>query len=158
MSETTVRPAQDVVEGALAGSGEADVGLVDAEIFHQVEDLELVLDRRVLDRRVLQAVAQCLVEERVSLGDETALAVHLVPVEDELRRSTGAGRGVMGHEWSIALAWINEETGTRDDLTFRAHCSSASGGPTGLTGEFSPARHGCDAGRGASGGGLLLLR
>ena len=90
MSPTTVRPAQrdldlhlavddllaeakDVVERALAAAGQADVGLVDAEVLHQVQDAELVVDAGVLDARVLQAVAQRLVEEREALRDERAL-------------------------------------------------------------------------------------
>ena len=53
---------EHVVERALAAAGEADVGVLDAEIVHQVQDAELVVDGRVLDARVLQAVAQRLVE------------------------------------------------------------------------------------------------
>jgi hypothetical protein len=92
--------AQHVLERALARPWKTDVGLVDAQVFHQVQDLELVLDRGILHRRVLQAVAQGLVEEGVSLGDEAALAVDLVPVVDELggsRVRRAAFRGVVGH-------------------------------------------------------------
>ncbi len=101
MSATTVRPAhatlrldlavgdlpahaQHVVERALRAARQADVGHVDAELVHQVEELELGLDARVGDGRVLQAVAQRLVEERDALGDEPPLPADLVPVVDEL--------------------------------------------------------------------------
>jgi hypothetical protein len=50
--------AKDIVERALAAARQADVRPVNAEVVHQVQDLELVLDRRVGHRRVLQAVAQ----------------------------------------------------------------------------------------------------
>ena len=101
MSETTVRPAhatrerelvvgdlaahaQDVGERALRAARQADVGDVDADLRHQVEQLELGLDVGVGDRGVLQPVAQRLVEERDALGDEPPLAADLVPVVDEL--------------------------------------------------------------------------
>ncbi len=44
-----------------SGARQADVGGVDAERLHQVQDADLLVDRRALDRRRLQAVAQRLV-------------------------------------------------------------------------------------------------
>ena len=78
MSATTVRAAQfaltdsradddlareplDVADDVRAGAGEADVRGVDAEPVDEVEDSELLLDRRAADRRRLQAVPQRLV-------------------------------------------------------------------------------------------------
>ena len=46
--------AEAILEGALPGPREADVDLFDPDIVHQVNDVELVLDGRVLDARVLQ--------------------------------------------------------------------------------------------------------
>jgi hypothetical protein len=49
------------------GSGsrarQAEVKHVDAQLFHQVEDADLLTDARVLHRRRLQAIAQRLVVE-----------------------------------------------------------------------------------------------
>ena len=43
------------------GAGKADVDRVDAEVHHEVEEFDLLLDRRILDGRILEAVAQRLV-------------------------------------------------------------------------------------------------
>src|SRR5215212_9346210 len=48
---------------AISRAGEADVGGVDAEFVHQVEQLDLALDGRLADRGRLQPVAQRLVVE-----------------------------------------------------------------------------------------------
>ena len=52
-SRATLRP----------GAGQADVGGVDAERVHVVQDLDLLVDRRRPHRRRLQPVAQRLVVE-----------------------------------------------------------------------------------------------
>ena len=75
----------------LRAAGEADVGDVDAEVVHEVEDLELLLDRRIDDGRVLQAVAQRLVEERGVLRGSAPLPIDLVPVEDEVEVARAHG-------------------------------------------------------------------
>ena len=75
---------EHVVERALAAAGQADVRVLDAEIFHQVQDAQLVVDRRVLDARVLQAVAQRLVDQREGLGHEPSLSIELVPIENKV--------------------------------------------------------------------------
>ena len=48
-STISLAHAQHVVERALRAAGQADVGDVDAELVHQVQELELVLDVRVVD-------------------------------------------------------------------------------------------------------------
>ena len=80
MSATTVRAAQlaldvqrgrrdlarqplDVGDDVRAGARQADVGRVDPERVHPVEDVDLLVDRRRPHRRRLQAVAQRLVVE-----------------------------------------------------------------------------------------------
>ena len=80
MSATTVRAAQlarmrqppsadrarqplDVSSDVRTGAGQADVGGVDAERVHPVQDVDLLVDRGRADRRRLQAVAQRLVVE-----------------------------------------------------------------------------------------------
>ena len=47
----------------LPGARKAGVEVLDAEVFHQVNDLDLLLDRRVDHGRTLQTVAQRLVVE-----------------------------------------------------------------------------------------------
>jgi hypothetical protein len=89
--------AQHVLEGALGASRKADVRLVDAEVFHQVQDLQLVVDARILDRGVLQAVAERLVEQRETLRNDPAFAIDLVPVEDELSGAVGLGGSEVVH-------------------------------------------------------------
>jgi hypothetical protein len=45
----------------LAGTRQADVGRFNAERFHEVQDLQLVIDRRIGNRWALQSIAQRLV-------------------------------------------------------------------------------------------------
>src|SRR6185312_2501483 len=97
--------AEHVFERALARPRQADVGLVDAEVFHQVEDLELVFDRRIANRRVLQTIPQRLVEEGDVLRDEASPPVDLVPVVDEVAGPVGVGHGGSAHAFSIAPAY-----------------------------------------------------
>jgi hypothetical protein len=65
--------------------GQADVDGVDAGRLEHVEDLELVLDLRVDDGRVLDPVAQRLVVElEVAVQDDPPVVAPRVPVVDEL--------------------------------------------------------------------------
>ncbi len=69
---------------ARSGTGQADVGGLDAQAVHQVEDLDLDLDRRIEDRRALQAVAQRLVIEHHRVSDLEAFGAGCGPVVDQL--------------------------------------------------------------------------
>ena len=75
--------AHQVVEVALAGGGQADVGRLHAQGVHQLQDVELLFDGRVGDRRRLQAIAQRLVEEVEGLPRLGGRLAFVVPVEDE---------------------------------------------------------------------------
>ena len=58
-----LRQARHRLDHVGPGAGQPDVGGVDAERLHQVQDPELLVDRGALDRRRLEAVAQRLVVE-----------------------------------------------------------------------------------------------
>jgi hypothetical protein len=74
-----------VLDGAAAGAGQADVDVVDAEVAGEIDQPQLVVDRRVDHRRRLDAVAQRLVEERhLALGRQRSDLVLGVPVVDEV--------------------------------------------------------------------------
>ena len=110
--------AEHVVEGALAAAGETDVRVLDLEIVHQVQDAQLVVDRRVLDARVLEAVAQRLVDELEALGREPSLSIEFVPIEDKAGALAGAfGLDIHGaHGFSIghrAHRRFSPQSGTR---------------------------------------------
>ena len=77
------RERDDVVDRALAGARQSEVGHRDAEAVHQLEQLALHLDRRVDDRRALDAVPQRLVKELHAPGEDATGALVLVPVEDD---------------------------------------------------------------------------
>jgi hypothetical protein len=70
-----------VGHGPRPGAGQADVRRVDVERVHHRQDLDLLLDGRVEDRRRLQAVAQRLVVERHLAAGRPR--VDLVPVVDQ---------------------------------------------------------------------------
>jgi hypothetical protein len=55
--------ALDALGVRAARAGQPDVGRVDAEVVHQVQQLDLALDGRLADRGRLQPVAQRLVVE-----------------------------------------------------------------------------------------------
>ena len=59
--DNLARQPFDVADDVRPGAGQADVRRVDAEPVDQVQDLDLLLDRRTAHRRRLQAVAQRLV-------------------------------------------------------------------------------------------------
>jgi hypothetical protein len=81
MSCWSVRAAQLAPTDSL---GQTDVGGMDAESIHQVEDLDLGVDRRVDDRWRLQAIAQSFVVELDRLGRPNQVARLAVPVVDQL--------------------------------------------------------------------------
>ena len=74
----------DVGLGPRARAGEPDVGGLDAQRLHQVQDAFLGLDRGIHDRRRLQPVAQRLVVEHQAAGRaEAGRAIGLIPVVDQ---------------------------------------------------------------------------
>ena len=51
------------------GTGQTDIGGVDAEVVHQVEQFEFLFDRRLTDGRRLQTIAQrFVVDADVAIG------------------------------------------------------------------------------------------
>ena len=64
--------------------GQADVGRVDAEGLHEVQDPDLLVDRGALDGRRLQAVPQRLVVELHAAARGVHRAAGAVPVVDEV--------------------------------------------------------------------------
>ena len=79
-----LRQPRDVAHHVRPGARQADVGGVETEALHQVEDLELVLDRGRSHRGRLEPVAQSLV---VELNPERRLLpafAGFVPVVDQL--------------------------------------------------------------------------
>jgi hypothetical protein len=74
----------DVVEGALRAPRQSDVGTVNADVVHEMQDLDLRLDRRVDDARVLQPVAQRLVEKRHALRNQASPALDFIPIVNEI--------------------------------------------------------------------------
>ncbi len=69
--------------GARAGAGEADVHRVDSERFHQVKDFNFLGDARIVDRRILKAVAKRLVIQHHATAGGNFGAGECVPVVDE---------------------------------------------------------------------------
>ncbi len=74
---------------ARARAGQADVEHVDADGFHQVKDLDLLLDGRIADRRRLQPVAQRFVIQQDAPSRDHRLGVDCVPVVNQLRNIRG---------------------------------------------------------------------
>ena len=64
------------------GAGQADVRVLDLQVLHDVENPELVVDGRVFDAGVLQAVAKGLVEEGEGVRDHVPFSIELVPIEN----------------------------------------------------------------------------
>ena len=79
---------RDVLDRALAGARQADVHRVDAEVVREVDEPQLVVDRRVDHRRRLDAVAQRLVEEL----DRAASATAARPSRSSSSRRSARGR------------------------------------------------------------------
>ena len=70
-----------------AGAGQADVGDVDAQPFHQMEDLQLLVDAGRADRRRLETVAQRLVGHHHERRRTCRFAP--VPVVDQIHVGDG---------------------------------------------------------------------
>jgi hypothetical protein len=75
---------ENIIERSLTRSRQSDVGDVDSDLIHQVDELQLLLDVRISDARVLESVAQRLVEEGNSFRDDAAASSDLIPVIDQL--------------------------------------------------------------------------
>ena len=82
------REAFDVSGHFGAGARQADVGGVDAEPVHAVEEVDLLLDGRRADRRRLQPVAQRLIVEH---RHGTGTGGIVVPVVDQRMRGDTHG-------------------------------------------------------------------
>ncbi len=72
-----------VSESARAGAGQADVDGLYAERFHQVQDFDFFSDARIVDRRILQAVAERFVVEHHAAANRDFGAGVGVPIVDE---------------------------------------------------------------------------
>jgi hypothetical protein len=75
---------QDVIESPRAAARQTNVGPVDPEVLHEMQEGELLPNGRVFDRRVLETVTKSLIEESRVLGQKTPFTLNLVPIEDEL--------------------------------------------------------------------------
>ena len=84
VSDDLARQALDGRHDVRPGPRQADVGGVDPERLHQVEDGELLLDRRASDRGRLEPVAQGLVVELDRSARGHGRSARPVPVVDEL--------------------------------------------------------------------------
>ena len=71
---------EDVIAGAVPGSGEADIGRVDPQLVHHVDQLDLVGQARVEGAGALQAVPQGLVHQ---LNFPEPGGVLVIPVVDQ---------------------------------------------------------------------------
>ena len=69
--------------GARPCAGEADIHGVDSERFHQVKDFDFLGDARIVNRRILQAVAKGLVIQHHAAAGGDFGAGECVPVVDE---------------------------------------------------------------------------
>jgi hypothetical protein len=74
----------DVGDDVRSRAGQTDVGGVDAEPVHQVEDADLVRDRRAPDRRRLESVTEGLVVEADPERRLLPALAGLVPIVDEI--------------------------------------------------------------------------
>ena len=79
-----LRQPHDVAHHVGSRTGQTDVGRVDAEPLHQVQDTDLVLDRRCLHRGRLEAVAQRLVIELDASRRALPALAGIVPIVDQL--------------------------------------------------------------------------
>ena len=68
---------------ARAGAGKSDIHRVDAQRFHQVKNFDFFRDGRIVDGRILQAVAQSLVIQRDAAAGRNFCALGGVPIVNE---------------------------------------------------------------------------
>jgi hypothetical protein len=105
----------DVGHGVDPGARQADVASVDAELFHEMDEAQLLLERRILDRRALQPVAQRLVVElELGLVPESE-ALEAIPIEDELRIVRGHRASFLGLS-PAASGWTRRLSHESDSL------------------------------------------
>ncbi len=71
-----------VLDGARAGAGKADVQRIDAERFHQMQDFDFFFDAGIVDRGILQAVAEGFVVEQDAGAWWDKRGGSLVPIVD----------------------------------------------------------------------------
>src|SRR5580704_3983343 len=68
--------------GARAGSGQPNIEGIDAERFHQVQDFDFFFDAGIVDRGILQAIAQSFVVEKYTGAGRDGWSGGFVPVVD----------------------------------------------------------------------------
>src|SRR6185437_2548477 len=78
-----LREGFGVVAGARTGAGETNVYGVDAEVFHQMQDVNFFFDAGVAHGGILEAVAQGLVVEHDFAAEQNLAALSGVPVVDQ---------------------------------------------------------------------------
>ena len=78
-------PIEEVLHCTLACSRKSEVERVDAQRFHQMQDMKFFLDRGIPHGWRLQSVTQSLIVEENPPGGTQRGGILLVPVVDELR-------------------------------------------------------------------------
>src|SRR5262249_23035635 len=73
----------NVGDGTRTGSRQPKVGSIDLKRVHQVEDAQLVINRRVGDRRRLKAIAKSLVGELNLVRRPLEAVTCAIPVVDQ---------------------------------------------------------------------------
>ena len=68
---------------AMSGARQSDIHCVNAERFHQMQNFDFLLDARILDRRILQAIAKRFVIERNAAAGRYFSALRGVPIVDQ---------------------------------------------------------------------------
>ena len=76
----------DILPRPPACPGKPDIRHPDAEVLHEVDELDLLLDGGVGDRRGLKPVPESFVHQVEAAGCEGSPLVQLVPVEDDVLR------------------------------------------------------------------------
>src|SRR5262245_61005394 len=72
-----------VIDGSRPGPGQPNIRVVDSKSIHQMENMRLVLNRRVPDRGGLQTITECLVMEFDPMRRRFCYFLRLVPVENQ---------------------------------------------------------------------------
>jgi hypothetical protein len=83
------REALDSLLHVRPRAGQTDVGVIDADVVHVMKDADLVVERRITDRRRLKSVAQRLVVEFDLARRLRRLLAGDVPVVDEVGEVVG---------------------------------------------------------------------
>ena len=79
------RERSHVLDRARAGARQPEIGGMNAESFHQVQNFDLVCDRRIAHRGRLQTIAQSLVIQHHAPGGPQGFRMNRIPVVNELR-------------------------------------------------------------------------